>query len=516
MLSRFAPSLALLLAPALSAQGTCLPQGLTIDVEGGRIGDPLVFDILGTPSTSGLMGVDYGGGPVATPVGTICLDLSSMFFSFPISTGPTGVSTFSTIAPLEVSLEGTEVHFQGFVVNGVPPFGLGFSNDASTTFYPPRVYFVEKGFSTPFGSVPAKVVYHDGFTDVTGIDVALTPAASDVLYVPALRCIAVQLTDGTLVCLDDETGAVISSTPVPTTPSVPSSLQPTDSPGVLLAMHSGSPVSPFGPGSPGAVTVVDTIAGTTNQIPLSAALPEAMISIPGTSLAYLRDGFQLIGVDHALGLEVSFTALSGVHGDIMDWLLQGTTLLTLHEGREVSDAAIQGIDVLTGLPAFGSPFPVQGVGHGLASQMRLGPAFGSTAIHVLFPDDAEITVVDPSTLLVLASQITTPGTRMMELSPGGTEWLLLRSGFAGDPFGSSPFPGSLSVMDPATLNITQVASLPSAAQTTFTSLPSATFRKAYVTSVPDSVVRFDTDPTIGPGVEFSIAVAGGVGLTATN
>ncbi len=511
MLSRFAPPLVLAVAPALSAQGTCLTQGLTIDVQGGRLGDFVTFHLQGAPSTSGFMGVDFGGGPVVTPLGTFCLDLSPKFFTKPISVSASGTRTLKVKAPPDPTLEGVEAFFQGFLADGTPPFGLAFSNGVSTTFYPPRVYFLEHGYSTPFGGNPATIVYHDGLTDVPAASFLLTHPASDALHLPALRCLAVLMENGTLLCMDDETGAVVSSTSISTAPSPAFSLQATDTPGVLLALHRGTPTTPGG-GIPGAVSVIDTIAGTTNQIPLTEAQPDAMIAIPGTTLVYLRDGNDVVGVDHALGLEVSTAGLDDGHGDVVDWLLQGGTLLTLHEGSGAAEAVVQGIDVATGASAFGSSFPVQGAGSGLASQMRFGPALGQAAILVLFPAEAEITVVDPASLTVVATQFCTPGTTAMELSPGAMEWLLLQPG--SDTPG--PTPGSLSALNPDNLAVSPVATFPSVPQTTLTSLPSKKLRKAYVTSGSNSVFIFGTDPTVGPGLEIPIATADEVSQTATN
>ncbi len=493
------------LAALGSAQGICPPQGLSLAIEGGRLGDDIVVELAGPPSAVGWIGVDTGSGPV----GSFCLDLSPQLVLIPVGLDAAGAATLHAPLPAVPALRGLELFAQALTSGGPPPLGLAVSNGDSAVLYPPRVYLM----TGVQGAIPAKLIYLDALNDTPGAEVT---GGVSAVHLPELRCLAV-LRSSSVECFDDETGALTASIPVPppVSPSVVNSLVRTDVPGVLLVVH-------YALAGPGAVSVVQVDAGVvSNQIPLTAMSPIQGIAAPGTTLAYLRgiDSSDVVGIDFALGLEVSTAALNPNHGLIWDWLVLGDTLLTLHTGSTGPGppAVLQGVDIPTGAPAFAGVFPVQGAGIHTAIRMRYGPSPIGPAILVLFQDDGEIVVVDPATLAVVGSKLVPAPSSYLELSPGGTEWLALQTGYPGFPPFLPPSPGRLIALDAGTFAVLQTIPLPMESQTSLTALPSNTLRKAYVTSgsSPDLHV-FPTDPTAGPGAVTPIPATTFVKDTLTN
>jgi hypothetical protein len=485
-------------APA-AAQGTCPSAGLMLGTAGGRRGDKATVSFQGTPSAGGLLGVDLGPGPTVTPFGTVCLALSPSLFTLPIALDGAGNGAVVFPPQLSPSLAGVTAFVQAFVVDGTPPFGLAFSNSDAIGLYLPRAYFLSQG-AIPTGS-PGTLVLHDALGDLTGAAIPLAGPVSDVLYDADYACNVVLTSSGTATCYDGQTGSALVSIALPTTPTAPFRLASAHVPGLVLALHHGIPPSPFSAGAPGAVTTFTAGGALGLHFPLSAARPDDLLVVPGSHTAYLIAGSDVVGVDYVLGVETSTTSLPAINGPVVDHLLHGPLLLTLHD-----DGSIFGIDVATGAPAPGFPVVVPTAGGSVARRLRAGPAAGVDALAVLFPDSAELVFLSASTYQLLGAVPLPAGTSMIELSPGGTEWLLVQPGFGGGPFGGTPVPGALLAVDAATLAATAVAALPSQAQTSLTPLPSDALRKAYVTSPNAAFYLFPTDPA-GAGMELPLPVS---------
>jgi hypothetical protein len=485
-------------APAV-AQGTCPSAGLMLDTAGGRLGDKATVSFQGTPSAGGLLGVDFGPGPTVTPFGTVCLALSPALFTLPIALDGAGSGAVVFPPQLSPSLAGVTAFVQAFVVDGTTPFGLAFSNSDAIGLYLPRAYLLNQG-TIPTGS-PGTLVYYDALVDLPGAAIPLAGPVSDVLHDADYACNVVLTSSGTATCYDGQTGSELTSLALPTTPTAPFRLASAHLSGLVLALHHGIPPSPFSAGAPGAVTTFTAGGALGLHFPLSAARPDDLLVIPGSHRAYLIAGSDVVGVDYALGVEISTASLPAINGPVVDHLLHGALLLTLH-----ADGSIFGIDVATGAQAPGFPVVVPTAGGSVASRFRAGPAAGVDALAVLFPDSAELVFLSASTYQFLGSVPLPAGTSLIELSPGGTEWLLVQPGFAGGPFGGTPYPGALLAVDASTLAATAVAALPSQKQTSLTALPSDALRKAYVTSPNATFYVFSTDPAAA-GLELPLPVS---------
>src|SRR5262249_30260548 len=78
----------------------CPASGLTLTMTGGRLGDPYMVSLSGTPGVSGLFGYDLSAGPVTVPpVGTICLGLTPALQVIPFALGPAGNAEFGGVLP---------------------------------------------------------------------------------------------------------------------------------------------------------------------------------------------------------------------------------------------------------------------------------------------------------------------------------------------------------------------------------------------------------------------------------
>ena len=87
------------LAPVLLGQGLCPPSGLLLTTTGGRLGDPFSLGLSGTPLVSGLLAFDVAGGPVGTPIGTLCIGLTPATQLLPFALPASGTFSISGTAP---------------------------------------------------------------------------------------------------------------------------------------------------------------------------------------------------------------------------------------------------------------------------------------------------------------------------------------------------------------------------------------------------------------------------------
>ena len=147
------------------APAQCPPLGLDLTATGGRMGDPFLVTLTGTPSVSGLLGIDATAGPVSTPIGLICLGLSPGTLLSPFTLDLAGNFSLGGIAPAIPYLTGFTAHMQAAAADPFQPNGLALSNGESLTLRPPRLVVADPGMAaTPFSSaVPgAFIEYAEG------------------------------------------------------------------------------------------------------------------------------------------------------------------------------------------------------------------------------------------------------------------------------------------------------------------------------------------------------------------
>ena len=122
---------------------------------------------------------------------------------------------------------------------------------------------------------------------------------------------------------------------------------------------------------------------------------------------------------------------------------------------------------------------------------------------MLLPDVGEIHLLNPADLVSFTAVAVPAGTGLLELSAGGSEWILVDSGSPTSPF-APPEPGNLLQMVPATLAVTSVSSLPDTAQTALVVLPSETLNRAYVLNGGNELLQLATDPLASPGLPIPL------------
>src|SRR6188768_1842107 len=89
-------ALALVVGCSGAAWGqTCPASGLVLSSSGGRLGDVVSLSLSGTPLVSGLLGFDPAPGPVASPIGNLCIGLSQSLVTAPFSLDSAGSYGFA-------------------------------------------------------------------------------------------------------------------------------------------------------------------------------------------------------------------------------------------------------------------------------------------------------------------------------------------------------------------------------------------------------------------------------------
>jgi hypothetical protein len=205
---------------------------------------------------------------------------------------------------------------------------------------------------------------------------------------------------------------------------------------------------------------------------------------------YLRAGTAVIPVDIVNGVPLTTIDMGGASGPIADWTWNNGFLYVMMPGAGAGPfsgplpPSVNVIDTTAQMSLF--PTPV-GLGvSGPASLMRFGPGTTGPSLFVMVPGAALLMQLNPASLVATVTIPISTGLTEMELSPGGTEWLLLcNSGPCGAPL--------LETMNPSTLSINPVTQLIAPIQL-LVSLPSTTLRKCYVVHNNDTVVPFATDP----------------------
>lgn len=475
------------------AVGQCPSNGLVLTFNGERLGDPFALNIYGSPGLSGLIGVDDTGGPVATPIGPVCLGLTPNLQLLNFALDGTGTFSMGGLLPPSPSLTGFNAYLQAAAADAGQPGGFAVSNGAHVTLRPPRVFFFNSGYVSPFGTVNGSFCAYDALADVVySPAIPLPSAMQDAIMIPALNWLAILLGNGTLLCYDANTLQPTLSMPVPTTPSYPLKLAVEGT--TLYILYHGTSPSPFGGGTPGGLRSFSLPTGAAGfTCNLSTGNPDAMIVLQGTGAAYLRVGTNVVPISLVSGTELSAIALGGSAGAISDWVIGGTVLYCLMPGQGPNPfgggpvaPAVASIDMINhvAIQTATSMGPVSGP----ASYLRYGPgSFGNSLFVYCLNNSAPMFQLNPATLAVTSVIATSTFVTDMVLSPGGTEWLLLVGG--GTP--------ALQTMVPPTLALTQVT--PVIAPTTeLIAVPNWTIRRGLMIYNNNVVLPFSTDFSTPP------------------
>src|SRR5712671_1545395 len=371
---------------AAAAQSPCPPQGLTLATHGGRLGDAWSIDMVGTPSALGVVGFDLAAGPVVTPIGTICLGLSPQLVTLLFTFDPAGHAAVGSVMPVIPSLVGLTVHTAAVAFDATQPNGFAISNGAALSPHQPRLYFINPGTSSPFGTTPGSFAALNGVTDDVAFTQPLATNVRDATFVRERGWLVVLLGNGALAGFDGTTGAPVLN--VALSGPAASAAQLVSPPGgdQLLLMTTGTPPNPFGGGTPGALHIVSLPTGAVaSTIPLVSGNPVAMILVPGTNLVFLRLATGVLAIDYANAVAFPAVPLPTGFGSLVDWQIAGSTLYCLHAGVAPGPfggsrlpAALSAVDVNTQIALFTNPLTMQVP----VALLRAGPGTTGPSLYV--------------------------------------------------------------------------------------------------------------------------------------
>jgi hypothetical protein len=499
------------LVSGLFAQA-CPPQGMTLTVDGGRLGDPWSLFLNGPALAAGVLGFDLDGGPVATPVGSICLGLTPNLVLWPIVLGPTGDYALGGYVPADPALSGITIHTQALAATASQPSGFAVSNGGSLTLRPPRILFIASGIASPFGTTPGAVAAVGALTDTVPYGYAFPSSVRDAAFAQRHDALAVLLGNGALAGYDGSTAAPLFNVPLPAAPSNPLKIAVSDDGENVLVVAAGSPPSPFGGGSPGGLHVVSLQTGAvTATIPLLSGNPEALLVLPGTSLVYLRLASAVVVVDLAAAFVHPPIPVTTTAGTLVDWKLDGF-LYVLHAGTTPGPFGGGGAaPVISMIDPYAQMF-VASTGVGVpapAKTLRAGPGSTGPSLYVLGTSATIIPEIAQSSLLQTGVIASGTGILAMELSPLGAEWILLCGGAGcGGP--------ALWAMTVGSLLPVTVAPLVGGMQPLIAVSPSSLFGKAYLVQGTNVVAPFFTDPVSPPYATFTLPIAASQLLPLSN
>lgn len=482
---------------AADAQAPCPARGMTVAVHGGRLGDTWSVEMTGRPLAFGILGFDLAPGPVLTPIGTVCLGLTPNLVTLGFTFDAAGVAAINRLMPVNPSLAGFTVDMAGVAIDPAQPGGFALSNGAALVAHQPRLYFVSPGFSSPFGSTPGSLAALNMVTDDVAFSQPLTTNVRDVAFVRERGWLVLLLGNGALQGFDGITGAMVLNATLTGTAAAASKLVALPGGDQLLLMSSGTPPTPFGGGTPGAVHFVSLPGGAlTTSIPLASGNPSAVLLAPGTSLAFLRLQDGLVPVDWAAPVVYGSIPLPTGFGGLVDWQCANNVVYVLHGGTtggifggSGSPGALSAVDVATFNVLFtnqlASPPPLQ--------LLRAGPGTTGPSLFVYGDTAAAIDEFAQFTGTPTVSIGVGAGITAMELSALGSQWLLLCNGAGcGGP--------ALQGLIAGTTLILPLAPLPSGLQPLIAVSPSAGFGKACLAIGTNTAAPFLTDlGTASPG-----------------
>jgi hypothetical protein len=493
-----------------AAQSPCGPSGLSLMTVGGRLGDPFSLTLSGSPSVSGLLGFDLAPGPVATPIGSICLGLSPALQTLPFTVSAAGSAVIAGLVPPNLALAGLGMYAQAAAIDATQPGGFAVSNGVHPVLRPPRLFFFAIGSATGAG------VAYDALTDSFGPVMPLPSSVKTAVAVPALGWIAMLLGNGSLLAFDAATGAVTLNQPFTTNPTAAHLLSAAGT--TLVVTESASA------GSPAAQAIVKTFSlpsgapGPTTPLPIVGWV-QAILTPPGTGTAYLvvslpppqPPGFSIlttiVPVTLSSGAPQPSIAL-GTGADLVHGVLvQNGILYFLTAPQWGGTMGLNAIDTSLNAAFFTNPVPLPfgGPSFGFPVLINYGPGTLGPTLFVFDSLTSTLLQLSPQTLSSFAPSIPLPsGILDMRLSNGGSEWLLFScpNCFAGGCSGGPCLPApTLLSLNAATHLLSPVGPLPGNGIGGIQVLPSATLNKAFW--IGNGVVApITTDPatTVGSAV----------------
>lgn len=219
-------ALALICAWVARGQATCAANGLTLSTSGGRLGDPVSLSLTGTPFASGLFGYDPAPGPVATPIGTLCIGLSPALQTAPFVLDPAGTFAVAGTLPANPAFAGITYFLQAAAQDLSQPVGFALSNSSVMKLRQPRLFLLSPGgYLPPQGvPVPGSMRRVDALTDVVSPLITLMGMLQGAVAVRDLDwVVTAEMVGGVpkLVAYDAGTLAVAQSSVLPAAAGYP-------------------------------------------------------------------------------------------------------------------------------------------------------------------------------------------------------------------------------------------------------------------------------------------------------
>jgi hypothetical protein len=492
-----------LLLTAVAAQAPCPPQGLNLLASGGRLGDRWTIDLGGPASTFGLLGFDLQQGPTPTPIGTVCLGVTPLLSLLSFTTGPLGDAHFQGIMPANAALTGLRVYTAAAAVDPSRPSGFATSNGGVITAFPPRLFFLDPGTLTPFGSTPGGIDALDMVSGNVVFSSRLTTQVRDAVYVRELQWLVLLLGNGTLAGFDGFSGAQVFNATLSGPAASASKLAAVPGGNRLLLLTYGTAPSPFSAGTPGSLHIVALPSGAlASSIPLSAGNPDDMVLVPGTNFVFLRIANGVVPVDHANSVLYSGIPLPTGFGGLIDWQLAGNRLWCLQSGVAASPFS-------TGQPAALSAIDVNNMALSFTNQLsmaapvdflRAGPGTTGPSLYVYGSLAAVLQEFDQANGAAWGSLPIGTGIADMRLSSLGTQWLILCTGAGcGGP--------TLLGMWAGTLLVSPLTALPAGLQRQVAVLPTASFPRACLVAGSNVASPFATDPFVALTTSITLPVS---------
>jgi hypothetical protein len=469
---------ATLIACAAQAQLTTCP-GSGMSITGGRLGDPWSFTLSGPAGAAGVLASDLTGGPIATPLGSVCLGLTSFLATMPLTLDATGQFGMSGVLPLAPSFlpSGSTLFTQAALAHPSLPGGYSITNGLAVTIRPPALFVFRTGLVPTLDRI-------DAATDTITLSAPIPGwQGGPALRIPRLGWIAFRI--GTAVAIiDDLTGAVLMTIPG----AWDANSDPTRSMAVSgdgAHLYVSSFASTWTGTSYSLVMTLRTfslpsgVLVSAPVIPFAGTVNKGLYPVPGTPIVYAAANDRLYVLDVMAGVLVNTIPFPGP-------LSGGRQFAFVSPGRiwVVVAGSLIGIDTTThaqvaGPSVLGSFVVPVSIGPGPS-----GPALwalesfagGGSAIL-----QAPLATLVPQTLGTLTPFPISPDGA---LSAGGTGMLVL------------PATGGSTLWDVnvATSTIAPVAS----GTVAFEVLRSGTLTKTYSYG-NTGLVSTQTDPTIGPG-----------------
>jgi hypothetical protein len=447
---------------------------------------------MATPGVIGVLGLDLAGGPVATPLGTICLGLTPALQLNTLLFDTAGRASFQGLMPPNPAFAGFEIHAVALSLDPSLPNGLGLSNGDSLRVRQPRFWFVDPGSSTPFGTTPGAIAATNVVTDDLVFSQTLTTSVRDAATVRERGWLVLLLGDGSLAAFDGD--AMAPAWTLTLTGSAAQANRLLAPPGgdTLLLLGYGTAPSPFGGGTPGSVHVVSIATGAVTSVQLPAGNPDAMLHVPDTNLVMLRLANGVVPFAYDAPLLLPAIPLPGGFGGLVDWDIGlGPLLYVLHGGQApnpIGGTALPGaisiVDVsalsVVSTTQLGMAPPVQLLRTGIGSAGPAVFAYGSAAAAI---EEFEQVTLAPVATIAVGSGITA-----IEPSSLGSLLLLLCSG------GGCGGPAVLGV-DVGTTVINSSLPLGGTPAPQLAVSPSVLFGKACI-AVGNTATPFGSDPLV--------------------